>query len=32
MSEETCTACNGNAWDANGNACSTCNGNGVIVK
>lgn len=32
MSEETCGTCKGDAWDADGNACPTCNGSGVIVK
>jgi len=30
--EVTCPACGGNAWDAKGNACKTCKGNGTIDR
>lgn len=30
MAERTCPACGGNAWDAKGNACKTCGGNGTV--
>lgn len=32
MSEETCTACGGDGWDSNGNACGTCGGNGTVNR
>ena len=30
MAEKTCPTCGGEAWDAEGNACPTCNGNGTV--
>jgi DnaJ-class molecular chaperone len=32
MTEEVCPTCKGAAWDADGNPCPTCGGNGSIEK